>query len=107
MTALLPLLAALAIQPQQDTVPLYDDLGDHHHEITTSSPRAQQYFDQGLRLMYGFNHAEAARAFWEAARIDSTCAMAWWGFAYVLGPNYNSAHRNHFHLEDDKADFCR
>lgn len=49
----------------------------------------QRYFDQGLLLAYGFNHAEAARSFWQASRLDSTCAMAWWGFAYVLGPNYN------------------
>lgn len=50
----------------------------------------QRYFDQGLLLAYGFNHAEAARSFWQATRLDSTCAMAWWGFAYVLGPNYNA-----------------
>lgn len=49
----------------------------------------QRYFDQGLLLAYGFNHAEAARSFWQATRLDSTCAMAYWGFAYVLGPNYN------------------
>ncbi len=50
----------------------------------------QHYFDQGLVLAYGFNHAEAARSFWQCTRLDSTCAMAWWGFAYVLGPNYNA-----------------
>jgi tetratricopeptide (TPR) repeat protein len=50
----------------------------------------QRYFDQGLLLAYGFNHAEAARSFWQATRLDSACAMAWWGFAYVLGPNYNA-----------------
>lgn len=50
----------------------------------------QRYFDQGLVLAYGFNHAEAARSFWQCTRLDSTCAMAWWGFAYVLGPNYNA-----------------
>lgn len=50
----------------------------------------QRYFNQGLLLAYGFNHAEAARSFWQAARLDSACAMAWWGFAYVLGPNYNA-----------------
>src|SRR5688572_26868908 len=67
-----------------------------HVPITINSalPQArrdsvQRYFDQGLLLAYGFNHAEAARSFWQAARMDSTCAMAWWGFAYVLGPNYN------------------
>jgi tetratricopeptide (TPR) repeat protein len=70
-------------------VPLFDDLGSHHHEITTKSPEAQRYFDQGLRLIYGFNHDEAERAFREAARLDPTCAMAWWGVAFALGPNYN------------------
>ncbi|MFT3677601.1 MAG: hypothetical protein QM781_17050 [Chitinophagaceae bacterium] len=58
-------------------------------KITTSAREAQEYFAQGLMLAYGFNHAEAARSFYEATRIDSTCAMAYWGFAYVLGPNYN------------------
>lgn len=58
--------------------------------ITTSSKEAQAYFAQGMMLAYGFNHAEAARSFYEASRIDSGCAMAYWGFAYVLGPNYNA-----------------
>jgi tetratricopeptide (TPR) repeat protein len=50
---------------------------------------AQKYFDQGLRLIYGFNHAEAERAFREAIRLDPNCGICWWGVAYVLGPNYN------------------
>lgn len=58
-------------------------------KISTSSKEAQAYFAQGMMLAYGFNHAEAARSFYEATRQDSTCAMAHWGFAYVLGPNYN------------------
>lgn len=58
--------------------------------ITTSSKEVQEYFAQGLMLAYGFNHAEAARSFYEATRLDSSCAMAYWGFAYVLGPNYNA-----------------
>ncbi|MFB6454154.1 tetratricopeptide repeat protein [Chitinophaga sp. Hz27] len=57
--------------------------------ISTRSKEAQDYFNQGMMLLYGFNHAEAARSFYEATRLDSTCAMAYWGFAYVLGPNYN------------------
>jgi tetratricopeptide (TPR) repeat protein len=69
--------------------PLFDNLGSHHHEIATNSPEAQKYFDQGLRLMYGFNHAEAIRAFREAAHFDPNCAMAQWGIALALGPNYN------------------
>lgn len=59
--------------------------------ITTKSKEAQDYFNQGLMLSYGFNHAEAARSFYEAMRIDPTCAMCHWGYAYVLGPNYNGA----------------
>lgn len=69
--------------------PLLEGLGSAHREIKTSAPLAQKYFDQGLRLAYGFNHEEAKRAFLEAARLDSTCAMAWWGAALVLGPNIN------------------
>ncbi len=57
--------------------------------ISTNNPEAQAYFNQGMMLSYGFNHAEAARSFYEAIRLDSTCAMAYWGYAYVLGPNYN------------------
>lgn len=57
---------------------------------TTRRDSMQRYFDQGLVLAYGFNHAEAARSFWQVTRMDSTCAMGWWGFAYVLGPNYNA-----------------
>ncbi|HET6777682.1 MAG TPA: hypothetical protein VFH26_02220 [Gemmatimonadales bacterium] len=69
--------------------PLYDNLGTLHHAITTRSPRAQQYFDQGLRLSYGFNHDEAVKSFKEGTRQDSACAMCYWGIAYALGPNIN------------------
>ncbi len=58
-------------------------------KISTEFPEAQEYFNQGMMLAYGFNHAEAARSFYEVTRIDSNCAMGYWGFAYVLGPNYN------------------
>ena len=71
------------------TPPLFDNLGTHHHPITTTSPEAQKYFDQGLRLVFGFNHDEATRAFKEAARLDPNCAIAYWGVALTLGPNYN------------------
>jgi hypothetical protein len=70
-------------------VPLYADLGDHHYAITTDEPLAQQYFDQGLRLYYAFNHAEAVRAFREAQRLDPDCAMCWWGEGLAFGPNIN------------------
>lgn len=68
--------------------PLFTDLGSWTHPVT-ASPEAQKYFDQGLRLYYGFNHAEAIRAFREAARLDPNCAMAWWGVAASAGPNIN------------------
>jgi tetratricopeptide (TPR) repeat protein len=71
------------------SVPLYDNLGEWSHSITTANPQAQKYFDQGLRLCYGFNHEEATRAFREAARLDPQCAMAWWGVAIAAGPNFN------------------
>jgi tetratricopeptide (TPR) repeat protein len=70
--------------------PLFRGLDGINFRITTKSPETQNYFNQGLMLAYGFNHAEAARSFYEAGRQDSSCAMSWWGFAYVLGPNYNS-----------------
>lgn len=72
------------------TVPLFDNLGDYHYPITTHSERAQRYFNQGLRLVYGFNHSEAIRAFQAAAQLDPTCAMAHWGIALALGPNINA-----------------
>jgi tetratricopeptide (TPR) repeat protein len=70
--------------------PLYDDLGNHSHPVTTADPTAQRYFDQGLRLTYAFNHPEALRAFKEAQRLDPDCAMCFWGEAFVLGPNINA-----------------
>jgi tetratricopeptide (TPR) repeat protein len=70
------------------STPLYDDLGSHHHTVT-ASPRAQKYFDQGLRLVYGFNHEEAVASFKEGARLDPGCGMCWWGVALALGPNIN------------------
>ncbi len=70
--------------------PLFEGLGGIDFRISTASKAAQAYFNQGMMLAYGFNHAEAARSFFEATRLDSTCAMAYWGFAYVLGPNYNA-----------------
>jgi tetratricopeptide (TPR) repeat protein len=69
--------------------PLLANLGSYHHQVTTANARAQQFFDQGLRLVYAFNHAEAVRAFREAARLDPTLAMASWGHAYALSPNVN------------------
>jgi tetratricopeptide (TPR) repeat protein len=70
-------------------VPLLEGLGSHHHPISSRSPLAQQYFDQGIRLAYAFNHQEAIRAFEEAARQDSSCAICWWGVAFGHGSNIN------------------
>lgn len=80
---------APAEAPDAERVPLFEDIGALHHPVTTSSPLAQRYFDQGLRLVYAFNHDEARRAFQEAARIDPGLAMARWGIALTLGPNIN------------------
>lgn len=85
------LLLTNPIYGQKQKAPLFENLGDHHHPVTSSSEKAQRYFDQGLILAFGFNHAEAHRSFMQAARIDPDCAMAWWGAALVLGPNINAA----------------
>ena len=69
---------------------LADNLGTLHYPITTSVPLAQQFFDQGLRLAYAFNHREALRAFRKARTLDPNCAMCYWGEALVLGPNINA-----------------
>ena len=73
-----------------DTVPLYTNLGSHQKRISTQVEATQQYFDQGLRLVYGFNHAEAIRSFTRAAELDPTCAMCYWGIALAYGPNVNA-----------------
>lgn len=68
---------------------LFEDMGAHRRDVTTSSPEAQAYFDQGLAWMYSFNHDEAIRSFTAATAVDPDCAMAWWGIALCQGPNYN------------------
>jgi len=85
----LALLAACS-RPPKDEVPLFDGLGDHHHAISTDVGRTQAYFDQGLRLTYGFNHEEAIRSFEQALVWDPECAMCWWGIAFASGPNINA-----------------
>lgn len=69
--------------------PMFKGLEGIDFKISTTNKEAQDYFNQGMMLAYGFNHAEAARSFYEATRLDAACAMAYWGYAYVLGPNYN------------------
>ncbi len=69
--------------------PLYEGLGSYSRKITTDSPEAQRYFDQGLAFLHGFNHRAAIRAFQQAAEIDPRCAMAHWGLALACGPHIN------------------
>jgi tetratricopeptide (TPR) repeat protein len=69
--------------------PLYENLGTHSLRISTRNRQAQRYFDQGLRLTYAFNHAEAIRAYEAAAALDPRCAICHWGVALALGPNIN------------------
>lgn len=80
----------VAQAPPGATAPLLEGMGTHHRPINTEAAMAQRYFDQGLVLSYAFNHAEAARSFREAARLDPACAMCSWGEALVLGPNINA-----------------
>ncbi len=69
--------------------PLFYGMGDFHRKITTSDPAAQRYFDQGMVLAFGFNHAESIRSFKAAQKIDPGCAMCFWGEALATGPNIN------------------
>lgn len=68
---------------------LIPGLGDVHHPVSTSNQEAQQFFNQGLALVYGFNHDEAIRSFKRAADLDPKLAIAYWGVALALGPNIN------------------
>ena len=76
-------------QPKPKPATLMVGLGDLHHPVSTKSAPAQQFFDQGLRLIYAFNHDEAARSFQRAADLDPKLAIAYWGVAEAVGPNYN------------------
>src|SRR5437868_6610495 len=94
-TLLVVLLSGIAVaqqhpahnQPRPAT--LMSGLGDLHHPVSTSNPEAQKFFDQGLRLIFAFNHDEAARSFGRAAELDPKLAIAYWGVAEAVGPNYN------------------
>jgi len=77
------------MHPQSHPVTLVSGLSDLHHPVSTHNPQAQQFFDQGLRFIYAFNHDEAARSFQHAAELDPKLAMAYWGVAEAVGPNYN------------------
>jgi len=76
--------------PTGALAPRLQNLGKHALPWVTCAPAAKPWINQGINLAYGFNHAEAGRAFAEAARLDANCAMAWWGQALVLGPNINA-----------------
>src|SRR5260370_24339685 len=80
-----------AAQSKAHTAPprLMSGLGEVHPPVSTQNRQAQQFFDQGLKLVYAFNHDEARRSFQRAAELDPKLAMAWWGVALTLGPNYN------------------
>ena len=69
--------------------PIFKGLGSHTHKISTPNAQTQLLFDQGVNLIFGFNHAEAIRSFREGARLDPHCAMCWWGVTMALGPNIN------------------
>lgn len=90
MRAKIAASAAVVSAASDARVRLYDDLGKVHLPITTSNPLAQRYFDQGLALAYGFNHAGAIASFREAQRADPACALCYWGEALAHGPNINA-----------------
>ncbi|SEC15437.1 hypothetical protein SAMN05192540_2495 [Maribacter dokdonensis] len=85
-----PITTDLAWYQSDNIAPLIDGLDVMEFPVTTNDRLAQKYINQGMVLAYGFNHAEAARSFYYATKLDPDCAMAYWGFAYVLGPNYNA-----------------
>jgi len=84
-----PMPAAYMGQADKPGAPVFTGLSDHHHPISSQNPQTQKFFDQGVDLMFGFNHAEAIRSFREAARLDPDCAICWWGISASLGPNIN------------------
>ena len=80
---------------KDNVAPLLEGYDAVNYTIKTDNPLVQRYFNQGLALAYAFNHAEAARSFYYASKLDPECAMVQMGYAYVLGPNYNAG------MEDD------
>ena len=78
-----------AMHAQEKPVTLVAGIGNAHHPVSTQNAQAQQFFDQGLRFIYAFNHDEAGRSFQHAAELDPKLAMAYWGVAEAVGPNYN------------------
>jgi tetratricopeptide (TPR) repeat protein len=88
-SACLLLTCVSSLFSQSKAPVLIRGLGDHHHAISTNNPDAQRFFDQGLSLVFGFNHEEAVRAFRRSAELDPHSAMAFWGIALALGPCIN------------------
>src|SRR5215470_1821679 len=89
-------LAACSQKPETEAdlvkragAPLFKGMGEFHRVITTKDAGAQRYFDQGMVLAFGFNHAEAIRSFRAAQKLDPACAMCFWGEALATGPNIN------------------
>ncbi|MFN6464083.1 MAG: tetratricopeptide repeat protein [Nostoc sp. DedVER02] len=78
-----------AIAQSRQPYTLISGLGTIHHAVSTANPQAQKFFDQGLNLIYAFNHDEAVRSFQHAAKLDPHLAIAYWGIALALGPNIN------------------
>ncbi len=87
--AFFTLLSLACLSAAQERAPLLEGMGDHTFPVTTKSEEARDFFNQGLVLSYGFNHEESHRSFMWATTLDPDCAMAYWGAAYVLGPNIN------------------
>ena len=85
----IPTVAQHEMHAKPKTATLMAGLGDLHHPVSASNQQAQQFFDQGLRLIYAFNHDEAAHSFQHAADLDPKLAIAYWGVAEAVGPNYN------------------
>ena len=94
VAAVLPLLGSCSGGPEGR----FEGMGPHTRKVTTASPEAQAFFDQGLNFLYAFNHDEAIRSFERAASFDPGCAMAWWGIALAHGPHINNPV-----LPDDRA----
>ncbi len=86
---MMPMPAVYKGEADKPGAPVFTGLGNLHHPISTQNPQTQKFFDQGIDLLIGFNHAEAIRSFREAARLDPNCAMCWWGVTFALGPNIN------------------
>src|SRR5262252_7398964 len=82
--------AQQGVSPTGAVAPRLQKLGDHKFPVSTKNAQAQLFMNQGLNLSYAFNHAEAGRAYREAARLDPNLAMAYWGAALALGPNINA-----------------